>query len=788
MRNIIDKYKNLELLKHGQIFTPALPAGMTDLAKKRLLNLQAGLFDDSMINNASDFFNATFNEDEAEMNLLGANHVTDLFYINGISSKKAFDDEHPDSRNETADEYNNKLKAFIIMKSLEPGSIVEIGNAYKNDRNVFKPQLSVFIPDVDGLEDNKGNNITGRRRPLEIGAKMMSEKRENWQKKIIDNIQNQISCKDNYGINGYDNIDSLDAKEGSSKRFFGIETSERESALSQQYKSLSENATGIRTIERIDSRNGLCRIFMLYKGANIDDTIANDGFSRNLQLKSGSELTDFLTANCGINNEKGNDNQKLRNIAEMYAMAGKKFLAEKLPEADFGDNEDDRKEFIRKNTAIMQFGINYTQSMEKLKGIPEFRNAFNDYLPGMECEDVFKKITNVSAYVSMYRNRYITETPIDAANAKKSIEKYADLGGSSLLDIGNETSEYEILNVNNQLTQLTQEQALPGIGDEKSHIHEQLMGYLNGSDKFFIPDSVIKSSIGKEMTPEEAQDSAIYKPLNEEYHVSFPKLSDDVKKKMLEISAESDEKVSLSDEDLKLSANVFDEAFKAKGINSDLISDLSGTLENRMFQDKNDKGTMKVENLIYIDGIPAEKYANEHMEGFDGFTGDKRQQAIKAQIISAMASGRVHVDMVSMKLNSDNQYEPKVSEIKAGLDVFNGKEGLFSRNRAKLADKMYKDELPLNKDERFKAIKDDMAQKTYKNRIAVLNEKARIHMKLGELMGNADSASGPDKAENVKDKEQYKKIDDKAKAEKKIQPDMNTTPDNKKKSGIIMKN
>jgi hypothetical protein len=55
-------------------------------------------------------------------------------------------------------------------------------------------------------------------------------------------------------------------------------------------------------------------------------------------------------------------------------------------------------------------------------------------------------------------------------------------------------------------------------------------------------------------------------------------------------------------------------------------------------------------------------------------------------------------------------------------------------------------------------------------------------------MGNADSASGPDKAENVKDKEQYKKIDDKAKAEKKIQPDMNTTPDNKKKSGIIMKN
>ena len=99
--------------------------------------------------------------------------------------------------------------------------------------------------------------------------------------------------------------------EGSCLRGFGIETSEGK-ALSQQYKSLSENATGIGTIERIDSRNGLCRIFMLYKGANIDDTIANDGFSRNLQLKSGSELTDFLTANCGINNEKGNDNQKVK--------------------------------------------------------------------------------------------------------------------------------------------------------------------------------------------------------------------------------------------------------------------------------------------------------------------------------------------------------------------------------------------------------------------------------------------------------------------------------------------
>ena len=122
---------------------------------------------------------------------------------------------------------------------------------------------------------------------------------------------------------------------------------------------------------------------------------------------------------------------------------------------------------------------------------------------------------------------------------------------------------------------------------------------------------------------------------------------------------------------------------------------------------------MKVEKLIYIDGIPAEKYANEHMEGFDGFTGDKRQQAIKAQIISAMASGRVHVNMVSMKLNSDkSSMSLKVSEIKAGLDVFNGKKGRsFSRNRAKLADKMYRMSCR-NKDERFKAIKDDMAQKT----------------------------------------------------------------------------
>lgn len=482
-----------------------------------------------------------------------------------------------------------------------------------------------------------------------------------------------------------------------SGRFFGVTDSEGEEKLNLEFNEL-ENRTGVKTINRPYSRNNLIRAFMLSEGASLADTFSDGQEQRAKQLEEGAGFKKLLKENP-LTEDGEIRYQSVKTYAKMFAKMGKAISEISYPDCDLTKEENIIKN-MQKLKLVRGMSMDYMQSIEEVLKLPGFKAEFKEAC-GIGCDEMLKNINAVTEYSAAVCDYADIDRCIqDKLKLKKTAMVHAnELAGKRIGEAAKYVDAKGITRETAGIGQLLSQLSLDDIDGEN---YKKAKAYLNGEGEFPLSDDEIKASakeaqefINEGMKDEDKKLTGFSGDLKIEIPKSFDA---EKKKKLLSLTAEKIESTQTDE-----ASKDFDEIFNAKK--------LELALQHSGYTDYKTGAKQKVTDLFYIDKKPAGDYVRETHPEFEKLEPQEREKLIKSEILAAALNGRQHVDIATVEMDENKSYRANVSEVKLGLDAFNGLEGFFSRNRAKLAANLYKEDNGLA--DRHSEIQKNVSEKLY---------------------------------------------------------------------------
>ena len=102
-----------------------------------------------------------------------------------------------------------------------------------------------------------------------------------------------------------------------------------------------------------------------------------------------------------------------------------------------------------------------------------------------------------------------------------------------------------------------------------------------------------------------------------------------------------------------------------------------------------DAGYDRVEDLFFIDGVPAGEYVKNLYHGQDLAAMANGKEILQAEIISAVLSGKHHVEAAKLGLSGDQAYDVGVVEVRLDGTALDGQESFYRTKPSKKAEKFY---------------------------------------------------------------------------------------------------
>ena len=134
-----------------------------------------------------------------------------------------------------------------------------------------------------------------------------------------------------------------------------------------------------------------------------------------------------------------------------------------------------------------------------------------------------------------------------------------------------------------------------------------------------------------------------------------------------------------------------------------------------------------VEELLFIDGVPATEYMKQRYPDFDIKSSEKNRQLLRAEVVSALLSGEHHVEAAQLGIGKNGAYEVNVREIRADARIMDGQERFYQTRPSKKQEKFYADDK--KRDQRLDGIRTQVSE--------------RLAKAAGEMINRQEAEKGP---------------------------------------------
>lgn len=485
-------------------------------------------------------------------------------------------------------------------------------------------------------------------------------------------------------------------------------------------------------------RNSLARAYMLMDGGKamkIEDTYADTPMARKQQLQAGSDLIDAITANHS-------NNEKNTYYGTLAAKLSNRLLEEKIPAFDVSDKYSMSGPSI-KNTLIL---TKMAGAVHGMFNEPKETLSFTEAYEKIRGEGSFEKEDNALAGISTFGK--IFERALGSENSSKDhavgnllLNKYARaFSGKNAIEASSGfNADYVKLEMSMLDEKIDAElDKLPDTPSKMAYLNE-----LGNKNANLLLDGEFNKSVREQYSKKTHLIAA------SEIRPELPfgdELEDD------EIDAKAKTLISLSDAQkfdegqLDCACDCFDEMFDSAYGYSDMeyargfyFYKVMGNEE--VYAGLNGGKKLNTSDLFYIDGrnindIMQDKYA-EKLNNMDPAEIEKLK---KTEIMAAVTDGRKHIAICSVNNNEFNQYEVTMTEVKTNLAMLSGHEGLFSRDRNKLAQSAYSDRQTAEKF--LNQAKTDASQKIYAQQMK--EKQAQEKLKQAQTKLDAQAQTKPD--------------------------------------------
>lgn len=458
-----------------------------------------------------------------------------------------------------------------------------------------------------------------------------------------------------------------------STRFFGGVDSAMDKFYNNEFSGF-QNTTMIGALNRDQSRNNVARIYMMsdpkFGSPTLKDTLSDVDTNREFQFDAGMDFEAMLKHNPIVDSKLKmlpDAGQKLKLFGEIYAKGSLRLCDEKMPAIDYKDAKSVADNFTYIST-LGSAAMDWFQAFDKFKVYPEFMEGFNTAAAPYGFKELSNGVSDVAKYARMVEIAYKPkiDSLAERAASKLLLNKYSrEFAGKTVQEVTGINNEY----LTAELIQLAPK--LDSIyGDDKSKEYKEM-------EAFVYDDAPFSFDLKK------FDDTEIREAMTFTTHMAIPE-STKAKLPPFESAAEAKKIMDLSKgrytaEQIKSAGALFDTMFTK---NADL--NLNKQLDDPIYESMSENGKTQGTDLFFIDGVNIQDIMAQKYENYATKTPEEKDSLKKTEIMAAVTSGQKHVEIGSVILNGNNQYEPVTTEIKIDLTALNGFEGRFSKNREEL--------------------------------------------------------------------------------------------------------